>query len=263
MTTKLFTTIKDMYETSYMSIPEIASSLGISRQYCHKVLNQGGYRVAKLPKHGFADVRCRDKEQFKALVKDCYTVQELADKLEIPFGSARLWMEHHSVSMSSLKPYRASVHHAWKGGTFMHKGRRYISCDIAKDYKEFNPDFNPGRRYVMEHRLQAEMSLLDQPIPDGFVVHHLDEDVDNNEVENLTILTRSQHGYIHQNMARARALKDEDTSREKYLIKKLKVLAIQWGSANIEVLQLSKLLKNELAAPLSDKKELVNTKEAN
>jgi hypothetical protein len=64
-------------------------------------------------------------------------------------------------------------------------------------------------------------------------------------------------------MARARALKDEDTSREKYLIKKLKVLAIQWGSANIEVLQLSKLLKNELAAPISDKEELVNTKEAN
>jgi hypothetical protein len=35
------------------------------------------------------------------------------------------------------------------------------------------------------------------PIPKGFVVHHIDEDVTNNDLSNLQLLSRSEHAKHH------------------------------------------------------------------
>jgi hypothetical protein len=44
--------------------------------------------------------------------------------------------------------------------------------------------------YIMEQHLE-------KPIPEGFVVHHIDGDKQNNYISNLVLVTPSVHGKIH------------------------------------------------------------------
>lgn len=37
------------------------------------------------------------------------------------------------------------------------------------------------------------------PIPDGFHVHHIDEDRSNNAIENLALVSKAEHRRIHSN----------------------------------------------------------------
>lgn len=48
------------------------------------------------------------------------------------------------------------------------------------------------------HRIIAEVFLNgNKPIPKGYVVHHINENPEDNRVENLVILTKEEHKSIH------------------------------------------------------------------
>lgn len=65
----------------------------------------------------------------------------------------------------------------WRGGTTIDEyGYRHI---------------NIGGKYILEHRLIWEKER--GPIPDGFVVHHLNGDKIDNRIENLIALPRKCH----------------------------------------------------------------------
>ena len=50
---------------------------------------------------------------------------------------------------------------------------------------------------IYEHR--AVWEAAHGPIPDGFHVHHNDEDRTNNCLENLTLVSKAEHRRIHSN----------------------------------------------------------------
>ena len=65
------------------------------------------------------------------------------------------------------------------------------------------PPWYTGRAYgvrVREHVLVACKSAGISEIPDGYVVHHIDENRLNNELSNLVIVSRSAHAKIHAQM---------------------------------------------------------------
>ena len=39
-------------------------------------------------------------------------------------------------------------------------------------------------------------------IPDGYIVHHIDEDIHNNDISNLQMMTRSEHVQLHSREGR-------------------------------------------------------------
>lgn len=235
MNTKKINQISQMYFEDYMSLNEIAQSFNVSKQYISALMKKAGYSFPKLPHQGFKDPRCREKEQFLEIIKSSHTTKEVGEKLGIQAASVRVWMRHHEISKDELKPYRFHAHHAWKGGVFEHQGYRWISKDILDPNGEY---FKGPQRYIKEHRFQAAANLLNQPLPEKFVVHHVNGDRLDNEVENLRLLTSSQHTYYHNKANKVRSTVKKDKNRQKYLIAKLDKIVDTWSDANVQLFQL-------------------------
>jgi hypothetical protein len=55
----------------------------------------------------------------------------------------------------------------------------------------------PKGNRVYEHQLIWAIAAKTNKVPDGCVIHHIDEDKNNNHPDNLVCLTRRQHAQIH------------------------------------------------------------------
>lgn len=81
------------------------------------------------------------------------------------------------------------AHHAWNDG-------RYVD---ASGYVRLNMPDHPlayESGYVLEHHLVA-YELLGRRLLPNEVVHHKDENRENNSPENLAVMTRSAHISLH------------------------------------------------------------------
>ena len=110
--------------------------------------------------------------------------------------------------------------YAWKGGR-VKDGHGYIHILVA-------PEARKGHRYQPEHRLVWEAA--NGPIPEGFVIHHVNGIKDDNRVENLEAMPRKKHNHRHDEHDK-RILELEDEVRRL----KAQLDATQLGStANFE-----------------------------
>jgi len=67
-------------------------------------------------------------------------------------------------------------------------------------YQVLRPEWYTGRvgqRYVFEHNVVMCEALGITEMPAGFVVHHVDGDKTNNNINNLALLTISAHARLH------------------------------------------------------------------
>lgn len=82
-------------------------------------------------------------------------------------------------------PRSGENHYRWKGGK---KRTRYgYVYMLAKGHPRAT-----GNGYVFEHIIQMEKHI-GRYLEDGEVVHHLNEIKDDNRIENLQLMTRSDH----------------------------------------------------------------------
>jgi len=84
---------------------------------------------------------------------------------------------------------RGDKHWRWKGGRFVKSGTQYILVLVHG-----HPYAN-RHGYVREHRLVVEKHIGRYLTPNEHV-HHKDGNKQNNKIENLVILTNSQHAHI-------------------------------------------------------------------
>ncbi len=71
----------------------------------------------------------------------------------------------------------------------VHNGYVYIRKDPSKNFEYSN--------LIQEHIVVAEEQILDRPLKEGEVVHHLDENKSNNSPDNLLVLSGPMHGKLH------------------------------------------------------------------
>lgn len=82
-------------------------------------------------------------------------------------------------------------HHNWKGGLIMHADGYIL------EYAPDHPDAPSNKGYVLQHRLVMERSL-GRYLQSTELVHHKNEDKQDNRIENLEIKTRSTHMQLHK-----------------------------------------------------------------
>lgn len=92
--------------------------------------------------------------------------------------------------------WRGSETAHWKGGILVSAGRTYI-------YKPGHPRAVKGRRYVARYILILEQHT-GQPVPRDMEVHHINGDKSDDRIENLQILTKSEHTRLHATGRRGR-----------------------------------------------------------
>lgn len=69
------------------------------------------------------------------------------------------------------------------------------------------PDWYTGRKgcqHVFEHSVVMCKALGLTEIPEGYVVHHIDGDRHNNDIDNLALMTNSAHSKLHQQLRKCR-----------------------------------------------------------
>lgn len=227
--------IREMYDEEYMTLTEIAASYGVSVQYLSFEMKKAGHSFSHLPQTGYKDPRCRKKELFEAVIKDCATYSEVCEKLKLTQSAARGWMRHHGLTRTSFVPYRGAKSKVWQGGYYKdHNGYVWVNCEEIK-YFELNPGWK--NRAVMVHKVVAEAMILGGIVLHRpYVVHHLDRDRSNNTRENLTILDLAQHKKIHLLLARNRNKFDKNQIQSKEYMtteNELRNMAIDLSRINI------------------------------
>lgn len=77
---------------------------------------------------------------------------------------------------------KGEQHHNWKG--LCEDGYGYLTC------------LHRGKREFV-HRVVMAKALGLSRLPDGFEVHHIDEDPKNNDLDNLALVTPKGHRTVH------------------------------------------------------------------
>lgn len=86
--------------------------------------------------------------------------------------------------------------------------------------------FRCGANGPMYHRDIWEFH--NGPIPDGMIVHHIDENPSNNNISNLQIMTQAEHNKLH-----AETRSDEYVRRNKEVMDKIRPLTNAWRRSEV------------------------------
>ncbi len=116
------------------------------------------------------------------------TIVQIAKKLDTSAVLIRRWLEKYNIQVHKRNGKNNSN---WKGGVMYDQGRKLIYYPSHP-----NPDFL--QRYVYEYRLIME-KYIGRFLTKDEVIHHKDEDVTNNKIENLQLCkNQSEHVKIHR-----------------------------------------------------------------
>jgi len=83
---------------------------------------------------------------------------------------------------------KGSTHPSWKGG--------FVSNYIYVKCPECFSSMANNKGEVFEHRLVVALEL-GRPLKENEIVHHIDENGQNNQPENLMLLSRGDHKRLH------------------------------------------------------------------
>lgn len=95
------------------------------------------------------------------------------------------------------------------------------------------------------------------PIPNGYVIHHKDEDPSNNEIDNLQLMTNSEHVILH-NTGRHRNLGKRHTDQAKKNMSESKLGQLAWnkGKNTSEEVRMKQSESAKKRAPMSKETKL-------
>jgi hypothetical protein len=248
--------IWDMYDTQHMSVKEIAEALGYTRAYIYSIARRNGYSFSRMSIYGSKDPRLRQKRLLEEVCSKFTSQISAAEYLEIPTYSLKVWMNRHGITQDVFIPKIGNKHHRYKTGQWVDKkGYVWISC-LPNEYSKINPDWKAP--HIRLHKYIAEKYWLGgNPLPKGYCVHHTDENLNNNTVENLAILTISQHKTIHHLIKKIeRKIKNGESwkseKKENWTVEKidrverrLRKLLEAWHCGNLVNIRIKRLLSED------------------
>ena len=200
--------LQECYLEKGMTGQAIADIVGCSKCTVYRRLNAHGIKrrghTSKYP-------QLNDKEWLEdAYVNQGRSLNSIANEVGSTPGNIGDHLDVMGISRRTVKAalslkypngLKGELASNWKGGKVNKSGYVYIQ---APDHP-----YCTKLGYVMEHRLLAEQAL-GRFLKKDEIVHHIDGDKANNDIENLEVLTRSEHVMRHfEAVKRVRELEAE------------------------------------------------------
>lgn len=195
-------TIIDMYNNGMSGI-EIANSLNTKSQYVYRfmifhnikrrtkadALKNAYKKNIRLPittRRTTNNKLIKKDDILKYYYKQNLKKSEVAKKLDIAGCYLDVLFKKFNIKKKS-REYKNNPH--WQGGVIFDGKRKLIYC---KEHP--NPDFLG--RYVYEYRLIIEKNL-GRLLKKKEIVHHINNDVTDNRIENLEVMSQGEHCKKH------------------------------------------------------------------
>lgn len=142
---------------------------------------------------------CEDKPTIKEVAKEMrvtfHTAQEMVRRLLSPEQfqeeKALRWSRAKAGDKNPMTGKSGEKHHNFKGRLF---------CDPHGYVLILKPEWYTGRegsKHIYEHSAVMAKMLGMTEVPEGMVVHHIDEDRTNNSPDNLALVTHAAHRILH------------------------------------------------------------------
>jgi hypothetical protein len=171
---KFFATKEELEEVyrETQSMLKTAKHFGVSKKLIMNYMNKYGLerRPWKVSDHA---------DTIKHLAELKWTAQEIADKVGHFAETVRRYARENDIT----------IHDPYHPG-FITTDSGYI---LLRRPNHPNAD---SKGYVREHILVME-AHIGRYLVDGEVVHHIDRDKSNNDLDNLQLMTRSEHSSYH------------------------------------------------------------------
>lgn len=131
----------------------------------------------------------QNEEIIRLYVDEKLTYRAIGERIGIPYWEVRKVVVGNGLSRTHSESKKGHLNPCWNGG------RKVVSSGHIKIYCPEHP-YADVNRSVFEHRLVME-AHLGRYLEQHELIHHVDGNPANNELSNLEIVTRSEHGKKH------------------------------------------------------------------
>ena len=188
--------LEKMYLEEGLTIKELCSIVGCkSLDTMAKILKSNGISTDSNARRGYQKRGNRTDEEFKDFLLEEYCVKRrsmssIAKELHVSNIIISRYLDKYKIHKRTKSEQEQNVLNAgWKGG------RLELKNGYVLIYAPDHPSANT-KNYVYEHQLVVE-EALDRYLRKGEVVHHIDFNKQNNDIENLVVLSNSDHARLH------------------------------------------------------------------
>jgi transposase len=130
-----------------------------------------------------------DKNEIAELYKNGATTNELAKRYGVSNETIRQRLKQMEIPRRSLKGVTRENHPKWKNGSIIDRDG-YIRT-WAPNHPWPRKGYMPEHVRIMELRIGRKLKVIE-------CVHHKNHDRQDNRIENLELMTRSEHSKLHR-----------------------------------------------------------------
>lgn len=193
--------LEQLYLEENRTLVDMCEIIGVKSPITiSKILREKGVTTNKNAIRSNATKKGMTDEEFKDYLILEYkdnSIRQIAHKLNVTQVAIRKYFKKYNIPFKEKKDtyLRGAKAPNWNGGRHMHNG--YIEIYAPK-----HPHKNK-RNCIYEHQKVME-DYLGRYLEKGEVVHHKDLCKTNNNIENLQLLTMSEHSKLHAKLRKER-----------------------------------------------------------
>ena len=193
--------LEQLYLEENRTLVDMCEIIGVKSPITmSKILREKGVTTNKNAIRSNATKKGMTDEEFKDYLIFKYkdnSIRQIAHKLNVTQVAIRKYFKKYNIPFKEKKDtyLRGAKAPNWNGGRHMHNG--YIEIYAPK-----HPHKNK-RNCIYEHQKVME-DYLGRYLEKGEVVHHKDLCKTNNNIENLQLLTMSEHSKLHAKLRKER-----------------------------------------------------------
>lgn len=193
--------LEQLYLEENRTLVDMCEIIGVKSPITmSKILREKGVTTNKNAIKSNATKKGMTDEEFKDYLIFEYkdnSICQIAHKLNVTQVAIRKYFKKYNIPFKEKKDtyLRGAKAPNWNGGRHMHNG--YIEIYAPK-----HPHKNK-RNCIYEHQKVME-DYLGRYLEKGEVVHHKDLCKTNNNIENLQLLTMSEHSKLHAKLRKER-----------------------------------------------------------